>query len=202
MELFSALVPLNPFLDINGERIALKPGQLLLVQPNFEEVRQRLAGKMAFAEIRYPLNSMGEKNWEEFLHLLQWTPVTGVGNPPLRLTRQWLKLCQVALTQANPHLHPHNPLKGLTAAHYLPESVSYPYLNVLGKYYFRSKDAAPARIYKLKELWTKHRIGNLKEFREHQWQLLNCFNGKQLHALLGEQLIQLVSQDSQTWRLL
>ena len=102
------------------------------------------------------------------------------------------------MSQANPCLHPHNPLKGLTAAHYLPESVSYAYLNVLGKYYFRSEDAEPARIYKLKQLWAKHRINNLKQFREYQWQLLNCFNGKELHALLGDPLTQLVSQDLQT----
>ena len=196
LELFSALVPQNPFLEINGERIALKPGQLLLVQPDLEKVRQRLIGKMAFAKICYP--HQGDKNWEEFLHLLQWTPVTGVGNPPLQLTRQWLKLCRVALTLTHPNLHPHNPLKGLTAAHYLPQSVSYSWLNVLGKYYFRSEDTLPPRIYKLKELWAKHRIGNLEGFREHQWQLLNCFNGKQLHALLGDPLIQLVSLDSQT----
>ena len=55
LELFSALVPQNPYLDINGKRIDLKPGQLFLIQPDSEQVKQRLIGKTPFANLSYPL---------------------------------------------------------------------------------------------------------------------------------------------------
>ena len=187
LELFSALVPKNPYLDINGKRIDLKPGQLFLIQPDSEQVKQRLIGKIAFANLSYPLPK--DPALVEFLHLISLTPGRGVGNPPLLITMQWLQQCKNTLSERF-YLHRHNPLKGLTAAHYLPGSLSYCYLNVLGKYYCRPNDDKPYRLDKLNKLWMKHRIANQKEFEEHLWEALNCFNGKQLRRFTGGPLNQ------------
>ena len=80
----------------------------------------------------------------------------------------------------------------------MPGSLSYCYLNVLGKYYSRPKDDKPYRRDKLDKLWMKHRISNQKEFEEHLWGALNCFNGTQLRHLLGARLIKVIYKNKHT----
>ena len=164
-------------------------------------MRERIVGKLPYVEKIYR-----PEDWTEmaglfgpFMRLANLTPQGGVGCPTLSMTRQWLKNCHIAVTQATQHWHPHNPLKGLTAAHYLPDRVSYQYLNVLGKYFFASGDDAPVRVYKIRRLFARYSVHNTQGLKKYQWWFLNCFNGKQLRKMLGENIAGHIVRDEHSF---
>jgi hypothetical protein len=198
LELLSALDTKNPYLESNGERIDLKPGQLICVLPDSAAMRERLVGKLPYVEKIYRPEDFSEMAGlpGQFLQLANLTPQGGVGCPALSMTYQWFKNCHIAVTQATKHLHPHNPLKGLTSAHYLPDSVGYQYLNVLGKYFFAPSDNDPVRIYKIRRLFTQYPVHNTRGLKKYLWWLLNCFNGKQLRKMLGDNIAEHIVQDA------
>jgi len=92
------------------------------------------------------------------------------------------------LKNGNYKAHLHNPIKHLINARYPAGSEERAFLNVMGKYYFAEADESAFRKYKIQRLIKQYNIQSLDTLKLHAWEIINCFNGKELHALLGESL--------------
>lgn len=182
-------------LNLNGEPVTLPPtAKLIVVLPESAAKKLPLGKvneKQFMKEDYYRLFPKEEKaNIEKLASYFDYVgrlPLRGIGRPtnPPQLTYERIKMCLTALKDKYPTS---NPIKSLLLYDYPKGSADFSYLNVLGKLYFTPTDKKPVRKIALRQLIKRFNIQSKQDVRDHAWQLLNCFQGKELKELLGDTL--------------
>lgn len=186
-DLYKQLIPMlsaHPYLYINGERIALKRGQVIAVMnnsakekmifPHYSEYQYGLKDYL----LAFPDDQQHIKNIYEFFSWAQKLPLTGLGRPD-KLAYSHERLTRMLHDLKHSPLHKQNPIKGNILYDYPKGSEDYCYLNVIGKLLFHRKDEKPAfRPEKMERL--------LADPNRNLWRILNCFNGSALVNIFGE----------------
>ncbi len=206
---FAALFLEKPYLEFNNERIAIKEGRLISVQPASAPPAIFQTISCDFTDKDYEQDLLKE-NKEEFkskeavvkklLLFFKAAQYPHRGQAmPKDFGMNWERLysMQQVLLRRKRHLHSHNPIKGLMLDDYTTDSEYYAFLNVLGKFLFDYSEQGPnIRLEKFKEI---------PKDQNHAWRLLNICDGKTLRALLGEEWLEQSSTSlfdswtSETW---
>lgn len=180
---------LLPLLAGHYDQQSLK-GQLFAVIPAGTKLHllQKIEKHYTFAdyqEILLKENKENEKLLEQLQAFYAWAeklPKGGIGRPS-DIKPSYHLLRRMLQKLRKPSLHPNNPIKGLFLYDYPRISSDYAYLNVMAKYLLTSNRSG-IRYYKLQtfDLSTKEKLAACI------WEVLNCFNGQELHVLLGNEL--------------
>jgi hypothetical protein len=101
------------------------------------------------------------------------------------------------------NIHSHNPVKEFFLEDYPKgekgedaKREDYSYMNVLGKYFFRSHDDMPYRQKKLNAIRRVADLTQISQIKNNLWRILNCFNGAELHRILGSDLTAAIEYDN------
>ncbi len=206
---FAALFLEKPYLEFNNERIAIKEGRLISVQPKSAPPAIFQTTSCDFTDKDYEQDLLKE-NKEEFkskeavvkklLLFFKAAQYPHRGQAmPKDFGMNWERLysMQQVLLRRKRHLHSHNPIKGLMLDDYTTDSEYYAFLNVMCKFLFDYSEQGPnIRLEKFKEI---------PKDQNHAWRLLNTCDGKTLRALLGEEWLDQSSTSlfdswtSETW---
>lgn len=183
-KLLLAMLSSHPYLNVNGERLALKPGQVVAVMP---ASAKRNLSLIHYAEFDYNLDHYlhafpGDqekvKGIHEFFNWARRLPISGLGRPR-DLSYSYERLSRMIHDLKYSPLHKHNPIKGNFLYDHPKGTEDYAYLNVIGKLLFHRDNEKPeVRLEKLTPL--------LKDPIRNLWRILNCFNGTALFEIFGK----------------
>lgn len=182
------------YIYLNGEQIKIT-GKLILVLPESSKLRplQTVATSLNWEHYEFKQKDIFQ-NLKTFSELAKKYPVRGMGRPEIsQFTHERLSRMITAIEKRQ--LHPHNPIKGLFHYDYPKDSDDYAYLNVVAKYLFCAQDNIPVRGEKLEQLLKHLNIKTLSDLNEHAWQILNCFRGAELQAILGPNINQAITMN-------
>ncbi len=200
--LYQQLLPLlsnHPHLDINGMRF--EPSKKPAVISVMPETTKNPLHFLQYQTERYrfdeyanvilqnkPNANVSLNKIKHFYEAAKKLPHRGAGRPSQLQMSFHLLNRMVEKLESEPILHAHNPIKGLFHYDYPKESDDYAYLSVMGKYIFKPSDNSGVNFKKLKKIFARFSLKTPLEQSQHAWKILNCFHGKEIHELLGENI--------------